>query len=159
MTEFYLDTDNMSAPCELISGFPNGNFVLVGQNVYGSTCLVAISNTAPINTESLRVFDSATQQAVEYGTVMALPDQVCVFPNATFDPETDTVYNTVNNKLVAKDKRICRTPLACPPPDDLCDATNKAFYIGIGAGAALSLLVVFGCYSKTILNKCRASIL
>ncbi len=158
MTEFYLDTDNMSVPCELISGFPNGNFVLAGQDLYGAPCLFA-ATAFNINPENLRVFDTATQQVADYGSIIALPDQVCVYPNATFDPDAEAVYNTVNNKLVAIDKRVCRTPLACPIPEDLCDATNKAFYIGIGVSLAFGMLVVFGCYSKIILNKCRASIL
>lgn len=155
MTEFYLDTDNMNTSCELISSFSNGNFLLIGKDgTYGSPCLVAVSGTTPVSPDNLRVFDAATQQVVANSFIIALPNQVCVYPNATFDPETESVYNTITNKLAEIDKTTCKKPFSCPIPKELCSESDKAFYMGMEIGASLAVLVAITCH-KAIIKELR----
>lgn len=150
MTDFYLDTDNVSA-CELISTFPNGNFILIGKDgISSSPCLISVPGAAPNKPENLRVFDSATQQVAIYGALIAQPKQVCVYPNATYDPEIESVYNTISNELAEIDKTTCKKPYTCPMPKELCSETDNFFYIGMGIGSSLAILVALICHKPII---------
>lgn len=160
MAKFEVDTSNISTlDCTFISSFPDGNFIIAGQNPDGSPCLASNPDTMPktINgiahnhhSKDLCIFDKLAQQATIRGATST-------DPHSTFDPENQAVYNISTHKSVALDTLICNNTEICSLPDnnstqnlshtEHCTTEGESYFMGIFVGIMTSLLTAGICAS------------
>jgi len=158
MAKIFVNTDNISFySCDIIKHFPDGTFTIAGLNSDdNSVCLANIPDTMPTSSEvilpvhksiNIGIFNNETQFAINNTFIIAEPGQVCVYPNMTFNPGTEALYNATTYKVVEKHADICDSDQTCVIPDDTpCLSIGGAVAIGVFIGIASVFLLSVPIY-------------
>ncbi len=153
MTKILVNTDNISSySCDIIKHFPDGTFTIAGLNSDdNSVCLSNIIDTMPTSSQvilpdhhpsHLGIFNYQTQFAITNTIKIGEPGQICVYPNMTFNPNSEAIYNASTHKVVDKHADICDSDLFCVIPEDVnCLPIIGAVAIGIFCGLSLSFMI------------------
>lgn len=160
MAKLFVDTNNISShSCNIIMHFPDGNFTIAGLNSEDdSVCVSNIPDTMPTSPNvifpdhksiNMRLFNNETHMAINSNLKVAAPEQICVYPNMTFDPNSEAIFNASTHKAIDKHIAICDSHQACEIPEVVnCLSIGGAVGIGIFCGGSFVFLA--GVYAYFI---------